>query len=122
MKTIQKSQKTSQMIISNVQICESVTDDKLKQVLLDVLSDEPSRKILDTIIDTPKSILEISNDTQVPIRTVYRKIQSLHDSKLLKISGTITDSGKKYFLYKSKIHSITVSYEQSDLSVNMIKI
>ena len=99
------------MIISNVQIHESVTDDKLKQVLLDVLSDEPSRKILDAIIDMPKSILEISNDTQVPIRTVYRKIQSLHDSKLLKISGTITDSGKKYFLYKSKIHSINVSYE-----------
>ena len=110
------------MIISNVQVCESVTDDKLKQLLLDVLSDEPSRKILDTIIDTPKSILEISSDAQVPIRTVYRKIQSLHDYKLLKISGTITDGGKKYFLYKSKIHSITVSYEQSNLKVDMIKI
>ena len=94
-----------------------ISEDSLKQTYLAVIADESSRKIFDTITDVPKSILEISNETQVPIRTVYRKIQSFHDSNLLKISGTITDSGKKYFLYKSKIHSISASYNPNHLEV-----
>jgi len=102
-------------------INENITNENLKQDLLNILSDEHSRKILDAIIDVPKSILEISNDTKVPMRTVYRKVQSFHDSQLLKISGNITDSGKKYFLYKSKIRSISAAYHQNNLVVNVIK-
>lgn len=121
MRRTQTVEENNESLISNVSTSQTITDDSLKQTLLVALSDDSSRKILDAIIDVPKSILEISNDTQVPMRTVYRKIQSLHDSKLLKISGTITDSGKKYFLYKSKIHSITVSYQKNSLTVSMIK-
>ena len=120
MKT-QTIEEHNESLTFNTSTGQSITDDSLKQTLLSALSDDSSRNILDAIIDVPKSILEISNDTQVPMRTVYRKIQLLHDSKLLKISGTITDSGKKYFLYKSKIHSITVSYQKNNLIVNMIK-
>ena len=100
---------------------ETVADEDLKDTLLTILSDKPSRMILDTILDVPKSILEISNDTQVPLRTVYRKIQFLHDSRMLKISGTITDNGKKYFLYKSKIHSIITTYHKKILTVKITK-
>ena len=116
--TVEQTHERNQSIVSGGQ---TILDGDLKQILLTVLSDDASRKILDAIIDVPKSILEISVTTQVPIRTVYRKIQTLHDSQLLKISGTITDGGKKFFLYKSKINSITVSYQKNNLIVNMIK-
>lgn len=116
--TVEQTHEWNQSIVSGGQ---TILDGDLKQILLTVLSDDASRKILDAIIDVPKSILEISVDTKVPIRTVYRKIQTLHDSQLLKISGTITDGGKKFFLYKSKINSITVSYQKNNLIVNMIK-
>ena len=116
--TVEQTHERNQSIVSGGQ---TILDGDLKQILLTVLSDDASRKILDAIIDVPKSILEISVDTKVPIRTVYRKIQTLHDSQLLKISGTITDGGKKFFLYKSKINSITVSYQKNNLIVNMIK-
>jgi len=121
MKTTQTVEESHESSTSVILTDKPIVDDSLKQNLLAALSDDSSRKILDAIIDVPKSILEISNDTQVPMRTVYRKIQSFHDSNLLKISGTITDSGKKYFLYKSRIHSITVSYQKNNLTVNMIK-
>ena len=100
---------------------QTVTDEKLKQVLLEVLADSSSRMILDVIIDVPKSMLEISKETQVPLRTVYRKVQLMHDSKLLKISGAITESGKKHFLYKSMIHSIITSYHSRILTVDITK-
>jgi len=58
-------------------------------------------------MDKPKSAMEISAESKIPISTVYRRLQSLHDNKLLGISGTISDDGKKYFLYRSRIKSIS---------------
>ena len=121
MKTKQTASVVLPMEISKASSGEHITNDELKEIFLNVLSDNSSRRILDAIIDTPKSILEINDETQVPMRTVYRKIRSMHDCNLLKISGTITDTGKKYFLYKSKIRSISASYYQSNLIVKVIK-
>ena len=30
----------------------------------------------------------------IPLSTVYRRIQQLHDSKMIRTSGVITDEGK----------------------------
>ena len=97
-----------------------IAGNDIKQSYLSAISDEYSRKILDTIIDVPKSILEISTESQIPLRTVYRKIQALQDSSLLKVSGAMTDDGKKYFLYKSKIRSVIMTYSKNTLLVKVI--
>lgn len=96
-----------------------IRDEDQKQVYLYLVSDQYSRKIMDSIMDIPKAILEISNETKIPLRTVYRKIQMLYDSKMLKISGSMTDDGKKYFLYKSKIRSISVRYSKENCIVSI---
>lgn len=36
----------------------------------------------------PKSVVEIIADTKIPISTAYRRIQTLHDSKMLNTYGT----------------------------------
>ncbi len=96
-----------------------VEDDK-KDLYMDCISDESIRKILISITDIPKSVIEISNDQNIPLRTVYRKIQFLYDNKLLKISGAITESGKKFFLYKSKIRGISSHFVENELVVRII--
>lgn len=96
-----------------------IRDEYQKQVYLDLVSDGYSRKIMDSIMDVPKAISEISNETKIPLRTVYRRIQTLHDSKMLKISGSMTDDGKKYFLYKSKVRSVSVRYSKQDCIVSI---
>lgn len=98
-----------------------IQDEKIKQSYLNAISDEYSRRLLDAIMDIPKSSLEISHEAQIPLRTVYRKIQTLHDSNLLKVSGAITDDGKKYLLYKSKIRSIITKYSKNTLLVKVTK-
>lgn len=74
-----------------------------KDVILEVLSDKYFRSVLKAITNTPKSAIEITSETEIPMSTVYRRLQTLHDNKLVSISGMITDDGKKTFLYKSKI-------------------
>ncbi len=84
-----------------------------------MLADKYCKSILHTILEKPKSAMEISIEKKIPISTVYRRLQTLYDAKLLAISGSINQDGKKYFLYKSKIKSISV---QCDLNVISIEI
>ncbi len=85
-----------------------IEDEKRKQVILETLADQYSQDILQTIMDKPKSVMDITAETRIPVSTVYRRIQLLHDNKIVSISGTISDDGKKYFLYRSKIRSVSI--------------
>jgi len=77
-----------------------VEDEKRKQVILEVLADPYCKQILQIIMDKPKSVMDITAETRIPVSTVYRRIQLLHDNKIVSISGTISDDGKKYFCTK----------------------
>ena len=106
---------------NNVETFEKVLDSTLHQAYLVTLADVYSRTILDCILDEPQSALEISVGTQIPLRTVYRKIQNMVDDGIVKISGNITESGKKYFMYKSKIRGLHTKYSEKNLEVFVLR-
>ena len=85
---------------------EKIIDDELHQKYLITIADVYCRRILDSILDESKSAIEISIDTQIPLRTVYRRIQNMVDNKIVKISGNITENVKKIF-YVQKQNSRT---------------
>ena len=91
-----------------------------KEVLLDIMADKYSRGILEATLDMPKSAIDLSNECGIPISTAYRRVQLLHRHKLLGISGSINQDGKKYFLYKSKIRSIMTSFNNGSIDVEII--
>jgi hypothetical protein len=97
-----------------------VQEQTTKDVLLEILADKYSRTILDSTMDMPKSAIELSNDCGIPISTAYRRVQRLHSHKLLGISGSINEDGKKYFLYKSKIKSIMTCFKNGTLEVEIV--
>jgi len=96
-----------------------IMDDERKQIILEVLADKYCKQILQDTLEKPKSAMELSADKKIPISTVYRRLQTLYDAKLLAISGSINEDGKKYFLYKSKVKSISL---KCDLDVTSIEI
>lgn len=98
---------------------QKIVDDKRKQIILEILADNYCKQILHSTLEKPKSAMKISNEKQIPISTVYRRLQTLYDAKLLAISGSINQDGKKYFLYKSKIKSISL---KCDLEVTVIEL
>ena len=105
-----------QMLISG----KKIDDDSRKDIILEVMSDKYCRAILENTMEKPKSAMEISAETKIPISTVYRRLQTLHDSKLLSVSGSISDDGKKYFLYKSKVKAISSSFHGNDIQIEII--
>ena len=97
-----------------------VEDSERKDSLLEILSDRYCRSIIESIMDKPKSTIEIVSETKIPVSTVYRRIQMLSDNKLLRISGNISEDGKKYFLYKSKVKGIQTQYDNGSVNVELI--
>ena len=96
-----------------------IMDGERKQMILQVIADKYCKNILRSTLNNPKSANQISSDEKIPISTVYRRIQTLFDSKLLIISGSINEDGKKRFLYKSRVKSISV---KCDLEEAIIEI
>ena len=97
-----------------------VEDVKRKDRLLQILSDKYCRAILESIMNMPKSVIEITAETKIPMSTIYRRIQSLHDNKLVATSSMITDEGKRLFLYKSKIKGIQSRFKDGKTEVELI--
>ncbi len=97
-----------------------IEETEKKDNLLEVISDKYCRAILESTMYKPKSVMEITAETKIPISTVYRRIQTLFDNKLLRTSGTITDDGKRLFLYKSKIKGIQSNFCNGQVEVEII--
>lgn len=97
-----------------------IMDDERKQIILEVLADKYCKQILHDTLEKPKSAMELSSDKKIPISTVYRRLQTLYDAKLLAISGSINEDGKKYFLYKSKVKSISLKCNLEETEIEII--
>ena len=99
---------------------QKIMDEERKQVILEILADKYCKQILQNTLEKPKSAMEISGEKKIPISTVYRRLQTLYDAKLLSISGSISEDGKKYFLYKSKVKSISITCDLVETAVELI--
>jgi predicted transcriptional regulator len=99
---------------------KKIMDDERKQIILGMLADKYCKQILHATQNKPKSAMEISGENKIPISTVYRRLQTLYDAKLLVISGSINKDGKKYFLYKSRVKSIFVHCDLEETTIEIV--
>ncbi len=97
-----------------------IEEDDKKQGILEIISDKYCRAILTTTMEKPKSATEITAHTGIPISTIYRRLQTLHDKKLVRISGSINEDGKKYFLYKSKVKAISTNFNGDFIEIEIV--
>ena len=95
-----------------------VVDNEKKKIYLQVLSDHFCLAIISDIISNPKTAVDISKDTKIPISTVYRRLQFLQENKLLKITGGIGKDGK-YFLYQSRIKGFSTVFNAKSLEITV---
>ena len=97
-------------------------DSEIRKFILSALSDEYSKKILNYTIEQPRSVIDIVKGLDIPMTTAYRRVNSLTDQKILKVTGSIvTEDGKKYFLYQSRIKSVNIVFGIDSLDVQIIE-
>lgn len=95
----------------------AIDEDDKKQKALEVFSDNYTRIILATMMEKPRSALQIAEETKIPLTTVYRKLHHLLENNMIRISGQIAENGKKNFLYKSKIKSFHITFTKDKLAI-----
>ncbi len=97
-----------------------VEEPSARDFLLEIQADRYCRSILESASELPKSAKQLSQECNIPISTAYRRIQQMHDNKLLSISGTINEDGKRFFLYKSKIKAIVALFNNGSVQVEIV--
>jgi|TARA_Y100001949_G_scaffold176019_1_gene187544 DNA-binding transcriptional regulator YhcF (GntR family) len=102
-------------IIPSISIIE---ENDRKQIYLQILSDQFCMKIISCIIDDAKTAVQIAKETNIPISTIYRRLQFLQENKTVKISGGINKDGK-FFMYRSKLRAISTSYDGTTVRISV---
>jgi len=96
-----------------------VNDEAAKQRILFALSDDYSRRILTATVDQPLSGGELSENLDIPVTTVYRRIQELLDAGLIAtVKSDHTYDGKWYDLYQSLLLRIDVSFQHGEMRID----
>lgn len=97
-------------------------ESEFKKAILKALSDDYSRTIMNYTIEKPRSVIDIVKDCDIPMTTAYRRVHELEENKILKVTGSIiTEDGKKYFLYQSRLKAIYVIFGLESLDVQIVE-
>jgi hypothetical protein len=99
---------------------QKINDDLKKQIILESIADKYCRQILKNTVDKSKSAMMISDEENIPLSTVYRKLRRLYGGKLLTISGSFNRDKKKYFLYMSKIKDVTIHCNLEEITIECV--
>ena len=87
----------------------------VNQKVIAALADAQSRSILFSIIKQGKTAMELSEEHRIPLSSVYKKISDLEEIALVKVDKWIlSDNGKKFKLYKSRISKADVSIRKPE--------
>ena len=93
-----------------------IDDHERQQVFLQIISDQFSVRIISAIIPEAKTAVQIGKETNIPISTVYRRLQFLQENKMVKVSGGINKVGK-FFVYQSKIREISTFFDGKSMRI-----
>ncbi|MDC0193787.1 ArsR family transcriptional regulator [Candidatus Nitrosopelagicus sp.] len=88
------------------------------QKVVDMLADAESRTILFSVIKKGKTASELSQKHKIPLSSVYKKISDLEELTLIKVdSWRISDSGRKFKIYKSRIKHAEISIKKPEVTL-----
>ena len=87
----------------------------INQRLIVALTSTCSHAVLFSIIDTEKDVVEISDELQLSLSTVYKTLANLEKLSLVEIQRfKITNDGKKIKMYRSRIKKASISINEKN--------
>lgn len=93
----------------------------ITQKVIESLADAESRTILFSIIKKGKTAAEISEKCKIPLSSVYKKLSDLEDLTLLEVEKwLISDKGRKFKIFKSRISKADISIKKSEPSLTLV--
>ena len=92
----------------------------INQRIIEALTTTCSHAILFSIVNNEKDAVEISNELQISLSTVYKTLVSLEKLSLVEIQRFhINDDGKKIKMYRSRVKKAQISINQKSSDVTL---
>ena len=89
--------------------------------IIESLADAESRAILFSTIKKGKTVIDLSYTLKIPLSSVYKKLSKLEELSLIQVEKwTISDKGRKFKVYKSRISEADITIKKSEPSINLI--
>lgn len=93
----------------------------IAQKIIESLADAESRAILFSTIKKGKTVTDLSYTLKIPLSSVYKKLSKLEELSLIQVEKwTISDKGRKFKVYKSRISEADITIKKSEPSINLI--
>ena len=90
----------------------------VNQRVIEALTTTCSHAVLFAIVKTEKDAIEISNELQLSLSTIYKTLVNLEKLSLIQIQRfKITDDGKKIKMYRSKIKEASITINENNSKV-----
>jgi DNA-binding Lrp family transcriptional regulator len=97
-----------------------VVNQKTIEGLIQMLSDEYSRKVVASATPRARSVEDLSSENVIPLSTCYRRVHELLDKGILVVEKiVVTPDGKKYELLRSAFSEIKVDFQGGQIAVDV---
>ncbi|MGI0056634.1 MAG: helix-turn-helix domain-containing protein [Nitrosarchaeum sp.] len=91
------------------------------QKVIEALADSESRAILFSIIKKGMTASDLSEKLKIPLSSVYKKLSDLEELTLIEVEKwMISDKGRKFKMYKSRISKADISIRKPDPILNLV--
>ena len=91
------------------------------QKVIESLADSESRAILFSIIKKAMTASELSDKLKIPLSSVNKKLNDLEGLTLVEVEKwMISDKGRKFKMYRSRISKADISIRKPDPILNLI--
>ncbi|WP_435101646.1 helix-turn-helix domain-containing protein [Halarchaeum sp. P4] len=88
-----------------------VTDSEAMQGVLDALDDADCRAILEATSENARSATELADACDIPLSTVYRKLDQLSDAGLLAERTRVSLDGRHTSEYERTVEEVTLTVD-----------
>ncbi len=91
------------------------------QKVIEALADSESRAILFSVIKKGMTAADLSDKLKIPLSSVYKKLGDLEELTLIEVERwMISDKGRKFKIYKSRISKADISIKKPDPILNLV--
>ncbi|ESS07833.1 MAG: putative transcriptional regulator [uncultured archaeon A07HN63] len=95
-------------------------DARVSEAVLDTLGDESTRAIIEALSE-PMTANELSEACDIPLSTMYRKLDRLTEAALVRESTEIRESGQHTTRYARDFTEVSVGVDENEELVTTIE-
>ena len=98
-----------------------MADDRPIEEVLDTIGDQHARHVLAAVSEEPKSAKDLSEELDLSLPTVYRRLEILQEHDLVTDQTAVADDGNHYKVYESNFESTVIRLEDDEYQVRIYR-